>query len=281
MRRPRSHASGDEGHGSGMERWLLTYSDMITLLLALFVILFALSSINSQKFMAFELGITKSFGGHDVPLPSSEGLLPSHDSLLFRPSAQAASPPPTPPSAAPPPSTPPTPPPPSRSSPSLAEIASELDAALASAGLGADASISVTEHGVVVQMLADKAYFANDSAALGTVGEAIVDVIAGVLRSAPNAVEVQGYTDDVPITGGPFTSNWELSAVRAVDVVQRLEEVGGITKNRLSAIGYGTTHPVAPNTTAAGQAENRRIDVVVLTVALSASGAAAAAQGSP
>ena len=275
MRRSRSHASGDEGHGSGMERWLLTYSDMITLLLALFVILFALSSINSQKFMAFELGITKSFGGHDVPLPSSEGLLPSHDSLLFRPSAQAATPP------APPPSTPPsTPPAPSRSSPSLAEIASELDAALASAGLGADASISVTEHGVVVQMLADKAYFANDSAALGTVGDAIVDVIAGVLRSVPNAVEVQGYTDDVPITGGPFTSNWELSAVRAVNVVQRLEEVGGITKNRLSAIGYGTTHPVAPNTTASGQAENRRIDVVVLTVALSASGAAAAAQGS-
>lgn len=271
MRRSRSHASGDEGHGSGMERWLLTYSDMITLLLALFVILFALSSINSQKFMAFELGITKSFGGHDVPLPSSEGLLPSHDSLLFRPSAQAATPPA--PSAA-------TPPAPSRSSPSLAEIASELDAALASAGLGADASISVTEHGVVVQMLADKAYFANDSAALGTVGDAIVDVIAGVLRSVPNAVEVQGYTDDVPITGGPFTSNWELSAVRAVNVVQRLEEVGGITKNRLSAIGYGTTHPVAPNTTAAGQAENRRIDVVVLTVALSASGAAAAAQGS-
>ena len=277
MRRSRSHASGDEGHGSGMERWLLTYSDMITLLLALFVILFALSSINSQKFMAFELGITKSFGGHDVPLPSSEGLLPSHDSLLFRPSAQAATPPA--PSAA----TPPTPSrsTPSRSSPSLAEIASELDAALASAGLGADASISVTEHGVVVQMLADKAYFANDSAALGTVGDAIVDVIAGVLRSVPNAVEVQGYTDDVPITGGPFTSNWELSAVRAVNVVQRLEEVGGITKNRLSAIGYGTTHPVAPNTTAAGQAENRRIDVVVLTVALSASGAAAAAQGSP
>lgn len=277
MRRSRSRVSGDEGHGSGMERWLLTYSDMITLLLALFVILFALSSINSQKFMAFELGITKSFGGHDVPLPSSEGLLPSHDSLLFRPSAQAATPPA--PSAA----TPPTPSrsTPSRSSPSLAEIASELDAALASAGLGADASISVTEHGVVVQMLADKAYFANDSAALGTVGDAIVDVIAGVLRSVPNAVEVQGYTDDVPITGGPFTSNWELSAVRAVNVVQRLEEVGGITKSRLSAIGYGTTHPVAPNTTAAGQAENRRIDVVVLTVALSASGAAAAAQGSP
>ena len=268
MRRSRSHASGDEGHGSGMERWLLTYSDMITLLLALFVILFALSSINSQKFMAFELGITKSFGGHDVPLPSSEGLLPSHDSLLFRPSAQAATPP-TPSRSTP-----------SRSSPSLAEIASELDAALASAGLGADASISVTEHGVVVQMLADKAYFANDSAALGTVGDAIVDVIAGVLRSVPNAVEVQGYTDDVPITGGPFTSNWELSAVRAVNVVQRLEEVGGITKSRLSAIGYGTTHPVAPNTTASGQAENRRIDVVVLTVALRASGAAAAAQGS-
>jgi chemotaxis protein MotB len=156
----------------------------------------------------------------------------------------------------------------------------EVGAALASAGLGADASISVTERGVVVQMLADKAYFANDSAALGTVGDAIVDVIAGVLRPVPNAVEVQGYTDDVPITGGPFTSNWELSAVRAVNVVQRLEEIGGITKNRLSAIGYGTTHPVAPNTTAAGQAENRRIDVVVLTVALSASGAAAAAQGS-
>jgi chemotaxis protein MotB len=239
-----------------MERWLLTYSDMITLLLALFVILFALSTINAKKFLAFKLGITQTFSENPVHMQDKSGLLPQQNDLAAHPVTTALSP-----------STPGTALPTSRPD-AMAKIAHELHQALQTVGLSQDVSITATSRSVVVQVLADKVYFAVDSATLGTTGDQVVDTIAGVLRTLPNPVRVEGFTDNQPIIGGPFTSNWELSAVRAVNVVRRLQTQDGIAATRLSAIGYGTTHPVVPNTSPANQAENRRIDVVVLTAKL-------------
>ena len=251
----RRHGHGGEEE-AGMERWLLTYADMITLLLALFVILFALSTINAKKFLAFKLGITQTFSNNPVQTQHSSGLLPNQNSLLAHPSVTT------------------TTGVPSASSPSgpqaLSQIAGQINQALQSAGLSQYATTTVTARGVTVQMLADKAYFALDSATLGPIGDQVVDTIAGVLRTIPNDVRVEGFTDDQPITGGPFASNWALSAARAVNVVQRLDTQDGITPNRLSAIGYGTTHPAVPNTSPANMAENRRIDVVILTAKVAA-----------
>lgn len=251
-RRRSGHDGGGGGHdAAGMGRWLLTYSDMITLLLALFVILFALSSINARKFLAFKLGLTESFS-QQVVQPHHSGLLPKANSAAAAPSQQLAS-------AAPPTSTP---------SPTLTQIAQEVRQALAAAGLSQYTSVTIDHQGVVVEMLSDKAYFATDSATLGPIGDAVVDTIATVLRTIPNNVEVQGYTDNTPIASGPYPSNWVLSAVRAVNVVERLVTHDKITANRLAAVGYGTTHPVVPNTTPANKAENRRVDVVILTTSI-------------
>ncbi|MGH9082206.1 MAG: OmpA/MotB family protein [Acidimicrobiales bacterium] len=268
-RRRRSGGAGEEGEGAaGMERWLLTYSDMITLLLALFVILFALSTINAKKFLAFKLGITQTFSSSPIKSKSS-GLLPDFNSLVTRPTLTTTTlvaPPTTgtlPPGAQP-----------------LAQIAAEVNQALQAAGLAQAATTAVTKRSVVVQMLADKSYFALDSATLGVIGDRIVDTIAGVLRTLPNAVRVEGFTDNQAITGGPFTSNWQLSSARAANVAQRLGTEDGLTKNRLSAIGYSTTHPAVPNTSPANQAQNRRIDVVILTARLAAPAATGATGGS-
>lgn len=154
---------------------------------------------------------------------------------------------------------------PSPGSASLSHIASRINQALQAADLSQDATTTLSKRSVSVQVLADKAYFANDSATLGATGDRVVDTIAGVVRTLSNDVRVEGFTDNTPIVGGPFISNWELSAVRAVNVVQRLQTHDGIAGGRLSAIGYGTTRPVVPNTTPANRAENRRIDVVILT----------------
>jgi len=249
-----------------MERWLLTYADMITLLLALFVVLFALSSISVKKFLEFKLGMTQTFSPTAISENSSTGLLQqtslvqqadpgatqigsttstSASSRAAVASATAAA---------------------ARASAAqLDQIAAAVARALARKHLSNAASVTVSTKGVIVQVLADKAFFATDSARLGRVGDEVVDTIAQVIRPRPNRVVVQGYTDNVPIVGGPYNSNWELSAVRAADVVNRLNVVDGIAEARLSAEGYGSTRPLVANTTPIGRAKNRRVDVVILS----------------
>lgn len=249
----RPTAGGSESEGPGMERWLLTYADMITLLLALFVILFALSSINEKKFVAFKLGLSQTFTNSPVTKASASGSgLLQHTGLISH-SATASASAPAPAAATA-----------SASTPSLSQIAAAIEQALQAAGLTQDASTTTTTRSVVVQVLADKAYFALDSATLGTVGDQVVDTIAGVITGVPNDVAVEGYTDNQPIYGGPYASNWQLSAARAANVAQRLATVDRIAEARLSAVGYGETHPLVPDTSPANQAENRRVDVVVL-----------------
>ncbi|MDA8117257.1 MAG: OmpA family protein [Actinomycetota bacterium] len=238
------------------ERWLLTYSDMITLLLALFVVLFSMSSINLKKYLEFKTGIVQSFASdsqHSI-LPKSSGLLPQV-SLFARPTAMLG------PSLASLVR--------SASAPNSAEasstLASQIRAALASHGVAASAQVFVTSRGVVVRILSDHVFFATDSASLEASGNAVVDAVASVIAPLPNDISIEGYTDNQPIVGGPYSSNFELSAMRAVDVLLRLEKVDGISANRLSATGYGETHPVVPNTTPANMAENRRVDIVILS----------------
>jgi len=235
------------------ERWLLTYADLITLLLALFVVLFAMSSINIKKFEAFKLGLTASFSPNPVQLPGGNGLLTS-PSLNGQPGSPGASTLAGVGTAA----TGPV------NAKQLVKLAAQLNAILASKGLSKYATVAAGPTSVVVQILADKVFYQSDSASLGTIGNAVVDTIAEIVRSQKNIIEVQGFTDDQPITGGPYASNWELSAARAAGVANRLNTFDGIPSTRIEATGFGDTHPVAPNTTAANMALNRRIDVVIL-----------------
>lgn len=249
----RRTAHHEEGNN---ERWLLTYADMITLLLALFVVLFALSTINAKKFLELKLGLTKTFSQSPITATGSNGLL-QQTSLTSHPGViQQTSPISTGQSSTTGTTSP--------QSPTLAQISQQITQTLQQEGLAQYASTSVTSQAVTVQVLADKAFFAVDSASLGTVGDEVVDAIAKVVAPDPNNIAVEGYTDDQPIYGGPYASNWELSAARAATVVDRLNTVDGLPMNRLQAIGFGQTHPIAPNNSPANEAMNRRVDVVIL-----------------
>ena len=247
--RRRRAAHGGEHETS--ERWLLTYADMITLLLALFVVLFAMSSISVKKFLEFKLGLTQSFNPSAVVLPGSNGLLsqPSTTGAAgtsTRVGVGSASQ--------------------AVNHAQLHQISVQISQLLVQRNLARDASVSLGSSSVVVQILADRVFFQTDSATLGSAGAEVVDTIATVLAPKPNLVEVQGFTDNQPITGGPFASNWELSAARAANVTNRLNVIDGIAATRLSASGYSDTHPAAPNSSAVSRAKNRRIDVVILGV---------------
>ena len=262
--------SGHEEEVENGERWLLTYADMITLLLALFIVLFAVSTINTKKFEALALGFKQSFSPNPGALPSSNGVLQydsltptagprqvqQHPSIATPLKQQVTS----------------SPPPPSLSASAEAQLSSvdqQITKALQAKGVQSSVTASLQTRGLVVQVLTDKVFFATDSADLESQGDVVVDTIATVLRTTSNDIDVEGYTDNEPITGGPYTSNEELSAVRAASVVTRLIQQDGLDPDRLVATGFGETHAAAPNDTPADRALNRRIDFVIL-----ASGAA-------
>jgi len=99
------------------------------------------------------------------------------------------------------------------------------------------------------------------------------------VRKLPNDISIEGHTDNVPIYGGPFASNWELSAVRATTVLRYLVAAQGLDPSRMSATGYADTKPVVPNDTPAHQAQNRRVELVVLSSLLNDASSTTAVPG--
>jgi chemotaxis protein MotB len=247
------------------ERWLLTYADMITLLLALFIVLFAVSTINTKKFEALALGFKQSFSPNPGVLPSSNGV-EQYDSLvptagprqvqqhpnITTPMKQTTTSSTLPPSLS------------TSAEKQLASVDQQVAKALEAKGLAASVTTSLQSRGLVVQILTDQVFFATDSAKLGPEGNGVVDTIASVLRTTSNDIDVEGYTDNQGITGGPYATNEELSAVRAASVASRLTDHDGLDPNRLAATGFGASDPAAPNDTPANRALNRRIDFVIL-----------------
>jgi chemotaxis protein MotB len=223
-----------EHHDSSQERWLLTYADMITLLLVLFIVLFALSKINQAKYRQFQQSVShvKLVGTsvvHGATSTASRGPAPLSAAATAR----------------------------------LRQIEQALTHALNLKGLLGDVTIKIDSSGLVEGLVADSTFFVTDSAQLSPLGEEIVDTSGHVLDSYPNNVDVAGYTDDQQITGGPFANNWALSAARSSTVVERLTTIDAVNPDRVVAIGYGQYHPVVPNSSPAAEAENRRVNIVV------------------
>ncbi|HTX01010.1 MAG TPA: flagellar motor protein MotB [Acidimicrobiales bacterium] len=236
------HGHDDEEHGSGMERWLLTYSDMITLLLVLFIVLYALSSLNHVKYAEFEKGINASFNNGSSQ-PSSAKTLPNPakpgHNIVHAEYASAA------------------------------QIEAQLVKALKAAGVLGDVKVDKTSQGVVEGLVTGKTFYAVDSDALSPLGRRIVDVSASVIKLYRNTDDVDGYTDNEPILpGSPFINNWQLSADRAVYVVTQLQDEG-VDPSQLVVAGFGQYYPTVPNDTTSGQAipanqaQNRRVNIVI------------------
>jgi chemotaxis protein MotB len=202
---------------------------MITLLLVLFIVLFAISKVDQAKFREFKQSVTRAVLTHTP-----------HGTVTTSPPAKTVT------------------------SPSrLTTIEKELASALREQGLLRDVTLHVTASGLVEGLVADSTFFVTNSAALSPVGIKIVDTSAGVLRQFPNAIDVAGYTDNRPITSGPFANNWALSAARATTVVVRMTENDRVNPGQLVILGYGQYHPVVPDTSSENQAENRRVNIVV------------------
>ncbi len=274
--RRRAHRGGDheEHEEANHERWLLTYADMITLLMVLFIVLFAISVVDKKKFAALADGLSHNFGATNKVLPAGTGVLDGGKTSNNDQGQLAANP------AQP-------------LSPidqvevsqqklqqtlkdnlikqeqqTLLDAKQQIEAALKAKGLQNSASFKLTSRGLVVSIVTDQVLFDTGQANLKPVGQEVLDAVAPALLKLPNDVSVEGHTDNVPITGGLFASNWELSAVRATTVLRYLIAHDGLQPDRLAATGYADTKPVVPNDSPAHQAQNRRVELVVLSTLL-------------
>lgn len=287
---PASHAPGkghhEEEHEEHVnhEAWVIPYADMLTLLMALFLMLWATSTVNEEKFAALADSLRDAFGNgtgemHQTTLEGSPGVFDgqesgveggdrdkipdSEDPAIL---AQAA-----------------------RISPieelsaeqalkreqSRQELEQRETAVMntiqkqiadhaASEGVLESLKFRQTERGLVITIVTDEVVFDSGSAQLKPKGERIVQVITDPLKRAPNRIMVEGHTDNQAISTSQYPSNWELSGARGASVLRYMVERSGFEAQRISHAGYGDTQPVGSNNDPAGRASNRRVEVVVL-----------------
>lgn len=261
MSKKKAHAEEHENH----ERWLLTYADMITLLMVLFIVLFAISTVNPKKFTAFGAGLASAFH-HPVPVQSSasgSGILSGSQSALNSAMASQLNLIKLPFSSA-------------VATPTevqrLTAAQKEIQAALAKAHMSSAVQFANTPQGLVLTIVTDHVLFGSGQAVLEPQGQVILGAVAPALDRLPNAVSVQGYTDSEPIHTALYASNWDLSGARAGAVLSFLLSQG-LPPDRASFTGFGDTDPLAPNTTAAGRARNRRVEILVVAAPTSSSSA--------
>jgi chemotaxis protein MotB len=263
------------------EAWAIPYGDLITLLLAFFVVMYAVSSVNEGKYRVMADALSSAFGGtpHSIS-PIQLGQHQLRGSAFDRPSIA------TPGSK----QSGPTAPQPVAMQPvhqvvDLPTFARAFHKAAEAHG-GGQGTVQLRslgerlEHALsglvekrLVTVRREKTYlevqiqsdvlFASGVALPDAAARATIAQIADVLHDEPNAVRVEGYTDNQPIHTLQFDSNWELSAARAASVVHVLI-TGGVAPSRLAVVGYGEEQPIADNTTLEGRNANRRVLLVIL-----------------
>lgn len=218
------------------ERWLVSYADFITLLFALFVVMYAISSVNEGKYRVLSETLRDNF--RSEPRVISAAPRP----VAARPGVPEVSP--------------------ERAGPDrLNVVAERLRSALGALLDQGQVTLERTDRGVELS-INSRLLFATGSSALAPTYQSVLEDIARVLAATDHRIDVEGFTDDRPISTRRFPSNWELSAARAAAVVRSLAG-NGIDPASMAAVGYGPHHPIADNDDPAGRARNRRVVLLV------------------
>ena len=261
------------------ERWLVTYADMITLLMVLFIVMFAISAVDQRKFMALKTGLTAGFGSPLDMLTGAEAMLEAGGSVApdtvnlpgqANGKSREIKDIPDPNQAVNP--------------AAVAQLANEtakakvsmeveqlikarnrIKVALHQAKLDNSASFRFDERGLVVTIATDKVLFASGSADLTGQGGRVLSVIAPTLKGLPNHLSVDGHTNQLPLKAGSrWSSDWELASARAVGVLVYLNKSEGIPNPRMSATSFGETAPLYSPKDPRAVDLNRRVEIVVL-----------------
>ena len=251
-RRRRIPAHGAQGgHDGPDERWMASYLDMITVLMCMFIVMFAMSTVDQEKFEALRASLATGFGAEEsAAVDVSEGVVVPADLVDDEGEAFYE----LPPNAA------------EEEYDSLALLRERLQDALDEEGLGDTATFTIDERGLTMGLKSAETFFATNSTVLSAKARAVLDAAATVLADDTHDISVEGHAD-YRRPAPPFRDNWELSSARATGVLRYLANEGEVDHERISSVGYGSSRPLAKGTSAAALAKNRRVDIVVLSSA--------------
>ncbi|MEW5924234.1 MAG: flagellar motor protein MotB [Candidatus Zixiibacteriota bacterium] len=217
-----------------LERWLLTYADLITLLLAFFIVMYSMSQVDAKKFGKMSRALSGALKGGskaikrgtDIGLTDGKGVMEVGH---------------------------------------LMSIGKMIEENLNKPGEDKPVSTEMSERGLVIHIV-ESALFKQGSADLEPQAKNVLGTVSQYLKGIDNHIRVEGHTDNIPINTVKYPSNWELSSARATEVVRYFIENEVIKPNEISALGYGEYRPMRPNNSIENRAQNRRVDIVVLTM---------------
>ncbi|ADZ85612.1 flagellar motor protein MotB [Cellulosilyticum lentocellum] len=218
------------------ERWLLTYSDLITLLMIFFVVMYSMSNVDSKKYEELAGSLSNSLGILQGGVGMSNANAAGTDSSIpFHQTISASQ-----------------------------EIQTKLKDYLETHDLTEQVSLHVEPQGLTLSF-DDNILFDSGKADIQSAYKKNLLEICDILKTFTNDVVVEGHTDNLPIHTSQFSSNWELASIRAINVVHLFIDEGKLPASKLSAISYGEYRPIASNDTPEGRAKNRRIDIILLS----------------
>ncbi|HET7387494.1 MAG TPA: flagellar motor protein MotB [Nocardioidaceae bacterium] len=268
-------------HQPSHERWLITYADMITLLMVLFIVLFAISQVDQKRFDELKQGLAAGFGHDPSPLDGARAVMDNGATTPLEsltPVVQGVQP-----------AKPAKPVAPAKTQSErqhradqarradlaaarrevarLTALERRIHRALAAQGLADDVRTRIERGGLRISMVSRHIVFAANLASLTPRGRRVLDVLSPVLRELHNQINVDGHTNQVKVKPKYYPTDWELSAARAVTVLRYLHEHGGVPSRHLSAVAFGHERPLVDPALPKARVLNKRVDILVVSKA--------------
>ncbi|MEY7999405.1 flagellar motor protein MotB [Clostridium sp. Mt-5] len=221
-------------------RWMLTYSDLITLLMIFFIVMYSMSQVDQSKYKQLSESLSIAMGGgKSIIGQDNTSSIKDDVKKIDTPDSTEAE------------------------EKKLSELKVQLDKYLKDNGMSKDVSTTIDERGLVVSMN-DTLLFDTGKADIRPEFQQELTEMGKILNQLGNYIRIEGHTDNVPISNSEYSSNWKLSCDRASNVTEFFVARAGIQPQKLSAIGYGEYRPIADNSNEAGKAKNRRVDIIIL-----------------
>lgn len=232
-----------EKNTGGAPGWMITYSDLMSLLLTFFILLYSMSNIDAAKFKSISqslqgvlsgLGYTHIIETPDNPPTLSDEILDLDDSSNMNNIKEG-----------------------------ILLMHERVSDYVSQEGLDAKVTVRMNKRGVFVD-INEAILFDPGSAKIKESGIQVLKKLEGLINDFENELVIEGHTDDVPMRTALYPSNWELSTARAVSVLRYLSEVEGVDPKRLSAVGYGEYRPMVPNNSVENRSINRRVNILII-----------------